>query len=187
MTPRSPRLAPVWVLLGVTLAGVLLMAFWLTQAAADTMPPRPEPTATSNPGAPPVATPNPGAPPAATPGPGPAPDHAEHRTGALIWLKLSPANGPALWPTIWPGLWTVVQWQDTGGGWHDVTGWEGRPDDPAQKVWWVDPKDYSTGPFRWVVYDSARQTPLATSAAFHLPSGDNELMEVPAGVPVNRP
>jgi len=44
---------------------------------------------------------------------------------------------------------------------------------------WVDPKDYNTGLFRWVVYDKdPRQggKVLATSDPFDFPAGDGQMI-----------
>jgi hypothetical protein len=67
-------------------------------------------------------------PPRPTPHPKPAHTPASTPTGATIALVLR--FGP-LWPqanVAWQDLWTVVQWQDRGGNWHDVEGWQGTPD-----------------------------------------------------------
>ncbi len=49
------------------------------------------------------------------------------------------------------GAWSVVQWQDSAGNWHDVEGWRGTLDSQGYIRWWVDAKDFGTGPFRWVI------------------------------------
>lgn len=84
--------------------------------------------------------------------------------GSYIELRL---------PTDNINLWTVVQWQDSLGGWHDVESWRGILDEIKQhkgdKRWWVYPRDYGKGPFRWQVYQSPGGTVLATSPSFNLP------------------
>ncbi|MCB0170599.1 MAG: hypothetical protein KDJ97_08610 [Anaerolineae bacterium] len=67
-----------------------------------------------------------------------------------------------------PGAWSVVQWQDINGDWQDVDGWQGSLDQSGQRRWWVAAKDFGTGPFRWVVGDTA--APTAASEPFHLPA-----------------
>jgi hypothetical protein len=93
-------------------------------------------------------------PPRPTPRPKPAPASAP--AGATIALALR--FGP-LWPQAgipWQDLWTVVQWQDRGGNWHDVEGWQGTPDGivdgEGRKTWWLFRELFGQGPFRWVIY-----------------------------------
>ncbi len=76
------------------------------------------------------------------------------------------------------GTWTIVQWQDALGGWHDVEGWQGMLDDDERKQWWVAPKDFNTGPFRWLVYERQRENLIATSEPFYLPSYAGEVVNV---------
>jgi hypothetical protein len=94
--------------------------------------------------------------------------------GALIRLIVlhegSAGDGPG------PDLWTVVQWQDTGGGWHDVQGWQGWLDGES-KTWWVAPKDLGTGPFRWVVYRGRCGGVAGASGPFHLPGAPDQVVE----------
>ena len=89
--------------------------------------------------------------------------------GSYIELRL---------PTDNINLWTVVQWQDAQGGWHDVENWRGILDEINQhkgdKLWWVYPRDYGTGPFRWQVYQNPGGTLLATSYSFNLPGSDSQ-------------
>jgi hypothetical protein len=99
--------------------------------------------------------------------------------GAQIELRV---QFPADWPWAsahWQDLWTVVQWQDAGGDWHAVEGWQGGLDgvsvDDAgtvtgHKTWWVAEEDFDSGPFRWVIAQSKDGAPLAASAPFDLPS-----------------
>lgn len=96
-------------------------------------------------------------PPTATPDATPLPI-----VGALIALNVPNASATA---------WTVVQWQDGLGGWHTVEGWQGNFDEGLSKVWWVAPKDFDTGPFRWVVFDQRDGKVWGTSQSFDLPAG----------------
>ena len=79
--------------------------------------------------------------------------------------------------------WTIVQWQDAHGEWHDVEGWQGTLDDSEEKRWWVAPKDFSTGPFRWLVYENAQENLLATSEPFYLPSYADEVIKIEVFLP----
>ena len=109
----------------------------------------------------------------------PTPDAAEEASalrGAFITLHAW--NAPV-------DAWTVVQWQDALGGWHDVDGWRGHLDDSAgaEKRWWVAPKDFKTGPFRWLVYGEKGGELLGTSANFYLPSRSAEVVGVDVVLP----
>ena len=107
---------------------------------------------------------------------------AKSQPPAGAWLELR-AQFPSTWPwdsVPWQALWTVVQWQDPYTGyWHDVEGWRGGLDDVTvgeggtvvgKKRWWVDKKDFSTGPFRWAVYRGPEEELLAVSEPFDLPA-----------------
>jgi len=72
--------------------------------------------------------------------------------------------------STYEGAWTVVQWQDKPGVWHDVEGWQGHVRNGWIR-WRVATKDWGTGPFRWLVYDKAGGTLLASTASFTLPTG----------------
>lgn len=84
---------------------------------------------------------------------------AEDSPAGTIILEVSP-------PRI--DLWSVVQWQDAGGGWHNVEGWMGIVE-KGKTIWWVDRPHWGTGPFRWVVSEGANGVILGTSASFNLP------------------
>ena len=70
------------------------------------------------------------------------------------------------------GGWSVVQWQDSHGDWHDVDGWQG--DLAGSRRWWVHPRDFGRGPFRWVVQSEPGGSITALSGPFHLPAFPNE-------------
>lgn len=98
--------------------------------------------------------------------------------GTRVILSL---EGNTSYSTAW---WTVIQWQDESGAWHDVDGWQGTFDENRQVVWWVGPEHFGSGPFRWVVYDSAlRNRQLAISKAFSLPVSTYTSMEVKVTIP----
>ena len=102
-------------------------------------------------------------------------DDDESANGAYIELRVQPGLGE---------VWTVVQWQDSLGRWQDVDGWRGQVG-PGQAVnWWVAPKDLSTGPFRWLVYqDQGRRAVVWASELFYLPK-QGETLVVTAAVGV---
>jgi hypothetical protein len=77
-------------------------------------------------------------------------------------------------PSAPDGVWTIVQWQDTAGGWHNVESWSGALDDGTQKMWWLAPDLFGKGPFRWLVYQGERGKLLATSDSFYLPDAEME-------------
>jgi hypothetical protein len=125
-----------------------------------------------------LLTPNPSAvqalpprptPATATPTAGPA---AYVREGGLIELHVHPLQ---------TGLWTLVQWQDARGQWHDVYGWQGTVDGDLQ-VWWVAPRDFGKGPFRWQVYQSYGGPLLATSQSFSLPQRTGATVRIDVGL-----
>jgi hypothetical protein len=90
------------------------------------------------------------------------------REGGLIELHVQPAR---------VGLWTLIQWQDARGQWHDVDGWQGTVDGDIQ-IWWVAPRDFGKGPFRWRIYQSRGGLLLANSEAFSLPRHTGEIVRV---------
>ena len=88
------------------------------------------------------------------------------------YIKLIMEMAPA-------GAWTMVQWQNNLGGWHDVEGWQGTLDDTISILWWVAPRDYDTGPFRWPIFDTDElDETLGISDSFDPPESDRELVEV---------
>jgi hypothetical protein len=113
-----------------------------------------------------------GLPPRDPPTPLPAGDGGQpDKEGALTgaYLELVAPGAPA-------GAWAVVQWQDSAGGWHDVEGWRGAVADSSR--WWVQPKDFGTGPFRWRVTTGPEGPLWAASASFNLPSQPNQTVQV---------
>lgn len=107
--------------------------------------------------------------------PTPTPERSPLR-GAFITLRAWNAS---------PDAWTVVQWQDALGDWHDVEGWRGRLDDKggAEKTWWVAPRDFETGPFRWLVYAEPDGELLGASDAFYLPERTGQVVTVDLVLP----
>jgi hypothetical protein len=63
---------------------------------------------------------------------------------------------------------SIVQWQGTDGRWHNVDGWR-REITGGAISWAVAEKDFGTGPFRWLVFNSDSGRPLAISESFFLP------------------
>ncbi len=127
-------------------------------------------------GDPPTATPVPEA--TAVPEAKPAP------SGSRLQLHVHYGSN---WPwhlMAWQELWTEVQWTD-GQAWFVVEGWRGHMDTITRaadgrwvsaREWWVDNKDFNTGPFRWVVYAHEGGAVLATSDTFMLPARGGETM-----------
>lgn len=69
-----------------------------------------------------------------------------------------------------------VQWQDPTGGWHNIDNWL-VPFDQSQLGYtpnYVDPADFGTGPYRWVLFDSLGGKILGTSEPFMFPGGDGD-------------
>ena len=135
-------------------AVALLLSIGATPAAAY-LPPRPTPSVTLM--------------------PTPTRQPSRHKTTATepfgrIRLAVTPASA---------GLWAVVQWQGGDGVWHDVAGWQGILAETGQR-WAVEQRNFTEGPFRWVVYSRAGGDLLATSASFDLPAvaGEEVLSEV---------
>lgn len=145
--------------LGLIVIGLGLMAILLavpgTQAQGPVLP---------------TATPNS---PPANPGNGKenddnddADDDDDSSSPAGAHIELHAQNAPA-------GAWSVVQWQAANGDWHTVEGWQGRLNNGTRR-WWVHPKDFDTGPFRWVVFDAPDGVMVAVSDSFRLPQYPNE-------------
>jgi hypothetical protein len=125
----------------------------------------------AKPGLPPRETPTPTRPPGDD-------DDDGKPAGARIVLQVQ--STPA-------GVWTVVQWQDSAGGWHDIEEWSGAPDEDNQKVWWVAPKDFGTGPFRWLVYQGQGGKLLAQSELFYLPHSVGETVKIEVSLVLSQP
>ena len=116
--------------------------------------------------------------PPRTPPPQPTADGGAHhgdRMPAGAYIELELQN-----PTA--GAWAVVQWQDSGGNWHDVEAW-GNPVDPdGCQRWWVASSDFGSGPFRWLVSAGQGGEQLAVSESFHLPAVLQQTLLVGAAI-----
>ena len=172
-----------WVVLAiiaVVMAAILLSLVPAAQATAGNLPPRP--TRTPTPTMTPTLTPTPGPQPTFVPLPSPEPRPAESKApdGALIELRIQLAH--KFTAEAASQLWTVVQWQDSSGGWHAVEGWQGTPDRVASrtatKVWWLSAAQFGQGPYRWAVLENYGGQRLGTSAEFSLPSQAGERLEI---------
>jgi hypothetical protein len=106
-------------------------------------------------------------PPRETPTP-PSPDGEKDKDG--------PPVGAYIELVAPVGAWVVVQWQDSAGSWHDVEGWRGSAANSSR--WWVHPKDFGSGPFRWVIYQGNQVS--AMSEPFYLPGTANETLQIVA-------
>jgi hypothetical protein len=146
MKTASKKCLPAyWFAFALVVTGTLLMLLaWspLPSQAGDELPPRATPTPISRASA------------------ARSDDEKDDKPiGAYLGLQMQGAPD---------GVWTVVQWQDSAGGWHDVEGWRGTLDG-GQKIWWVAQRDFDKGPFRWVIYEGQGGRQLATSESFYLP------------------
>ncbi len=81
-------------------------------------------------------------------------------------------------PSFPVGVWTVVQWQDSAGGWHNVEGWQGSLQANGYRRWWVAAKDFDTGPFRWLVTAAPNREIRGKSESFKLPDRPNQIRRV---------
>lgn len=144
---------------GVLLTALCMVAMFFGWQALASKPvsgqvgPPPRPTVTPRPTATDVPT------PAATSKPKP-----QKPPVAVLLLEVQPAQ---------TGLASVVQWQDFQEDWHDVDGWRGVVSD-GQTIWWVEEKDWGTGPFRWLVYEEESESVVAESSPFDLPIDKSE-------------
>jgi hypothetical protein len=64
-----------------------------------------------------------------------------------------------------------VQWQDPSGSWHAIDSWTTplSAADDGYVVHFVDPKDFGSGPFRWVLWDNSGKV-VGVSALFNFPT-----------------
>jgi hypothetical protein len=151
------------VLPGLLLALVLLGLAWMA------LPLRPASTAYAQ------------LPPRPTLTPTPVPATATPTALPLVTPTAVPVEHPVrirlLVDAGYEGAWSLVQWQDGQGDWHDVSGWLGEIEN-GQVQWRVLPKDYNTGPFRWIVLDQPGGEILAISASFTLPNPSDPLTAV---------
>ena len=138
------------VLTAVLVCILALLSQPLSVQAGPTLPPRDPPT---------------------TPTPSADKDKGDKDKPAGAYIELQTQIASA-------GAWSVVQWQDSSGGWHDVEGWRGPLADSNNRRWWVAAKDFGKGPFRWAVTQGQGGSLLGVSAPFNLPSGANETLQV---------
>ena len=171
MTEKD-RASRIGIVSAVGLGCVLLGVMWLpalTRAAPLLLPPlntqTPYPTG--------QATPVRSATPQVTATSAPAPSAPPR--GGFITLRAPSAHAE---------MWTLVQWQNEWDNWYDVTGWQGTFDEitygVGTKTWWVAREGFGTGPFRWVVHESAGGAVVATSESFYLPDIVGEMVTVEA-------
>ena len=93
--------------------------------------------------------------------------------GAHIRLNGAPSVAAAT------GMRAVVQWQAPDGTWFDVEGWQtGLPPTSTDIEWWVAPKDFGKGPFRWAVLQGNSRQPVQVSPAFWLPKSAGDWVMV---------
>ena len=107
--------------------------------------------------------------------PAPSGAHGSAGSSSVAYIRLTILSPQGtLWYDPTGRTQAVVEWEDGNGGWHTVDTWVTSP--TTQVTWQVWPKDYGTGPFRWVVYDQGR--PLGTSQSFYLPTADGQVTDV---------
>jgi len=119
----------------------------------------------------PVPTVEAGLPGRDTPTPAPLPgasDDKKDNTPVGAWIELQVSGASS-------GAWSVVQWQNSAGGWEDVEGWQGPL--PQSTRWWVHRKDFGIGPFRWIVTRGPGGAELGSSASFNLPGQPNQTVQ----------
>jgi hypothetical protein len=138
------------VLIAVLVCVLALLGQPLSVQAGQTLPPRDPPTTST---------------PAADKDKG----DKDKPTGAYIELQTQIASA---------GAWSVVQWQDSSGGWQDVEGWRGPLANNNNRRWWVAAKDFGKGPFRWAVTQGQGGSLLGVSTPFNLPSEANQTVQV---------
>ena len=107
--------------------------------------------------------------------------------GGFLRLQVA-CPGPWSWTAHpWQATHTQVQWQTGEGDWVNVTGWYGALDDvdvdadgsvTGTKTWWVAPRDFHTGPFRWLVTAGNSGTSLSVSEPFTLPARSAHTVDV---------
>ncbi len=157
----SHKLITIFTTLSTAIVCVLLVMIRISSSALADGPTRPDPDGPTRPNS------NPSAQPSISSQDDDDDDDGEP-LGAHIELQAQPV--PA-------GVWTVVQWQDSSGGWHNVDGWQGTLDVAGRRRWWVAAKDFGTGPFRWLVTKGQKSASvLGTSSPFNLPVGANEIV-----------
>jgi hypothetical protein len=78
------------------------------------------------------------------------------------------------------GRYAIVQWGDPNGGWHNIDGWQTRLDGAVAGApqWWVHPREFGKGPFRWAVYRDRERAPETVSVPFWMPGHSGQLMRV---------
>ena len=96
-------------------------------------------------------------------------DDDDSPIGAHIELQVQPARS---------GLWSTIEWQDSAGGWHKVEGWDRALDASGSEFWWVEAKDFDTGPFHWLVTEGSGGALLGASQPFNLPEQANTTTRV---------
>lgn len=149
-----------WVLWACGISLWLLVPAWTTTLTA--MPARAE--------GPTRVQPTPLPPPTPTPEQSPSP----RKPVATLLLSV---------PVTTTQLFSVVQWQDINGGWNDVESWRGAVIG-GKTIWWVEQKDWGTGPFQWVVYrhEASGDHVLGVSEPFSLPVHQGEIKRISVSI-----
>ena len=112
--------------------------------------------------------------------------------GGFIRLRIAFPSSWSWTAHPWQATHTQVQWQTGEGDWVNVTGWHGALDDvdvdadgsvTGAKTWWVAPRDFGTGPFRWLVTAGNSGTALAASEPFTLPARSANTVSIDVSLP----
>jgi hypothetical protein len=64
------------------------------------------------------------------------------------------------------------------GNWHNVDGWNAPLPADGRQLWWVAPKDFGTGPFRWVITQGQNGPVLGVSNQFIMPTVEGQTLMV---------
>lgn len=138
----------------------MLLILWPTPASADSgdLPPRPTVEVTSS-----------------------------SPVGGFIRLQVAFPRSWSWTAHPWQMSHTQVQWRTDEDDWVNVAGWHGALDTvevgsdgsvSGTKTWWVAPRDFSAGPFRWLVTAADNHSTLAASEPFTLPVRNSSTVNV---------
>ena len=59
--------------------------------------------------------------------------------------------------------------------WHDVSGW-GEMLEEQEVIWYVNKKDFGSGPFRWAIYQDGEL--MVASESFFMPTSTHQIVRV---------
>jgi len=73
--------------------------------------------------------------------------------------------------------WSEVEWTDKAGVWHVVEGWRSQSRQGIVR-WFVEPKDFGKGLFRFHIYERENGLSLGVSEPFHLPTQASQVEDI---------